>query len=161
MTDTALAAADRLLAQAFDALDAIAGAGGDDDLIAVLARCESVARRADRVTVSVVADLERRGTFAERGYRSSAAALADLLGWERFEARRLTVAAEQATPRVGLDGEVLPARLPATAAVFAAGGLSLRHVDAIARVLGTDAAGRLDAEVWAGEEDKLAAKAEF
>ena len=59
--------------------------------------------------------------FAERGYRSATAALSDLLGWERFEARRRVTAAEQVAPRVGLDGTVLPARLPATAEVFAAG----------------------------------------
>jgi hypothetical protein len=35
--------------------------------------------------------------FAERGYRSTAGALTDLLGWERFEARRRVVAAEQVT----------------------------------------------------------------
>ena len=52
------------------------------------------------------------------------------------------VAAEQVTPRVGLDGAALPARLPATAAVFAAGRASLRHVEAVARVLGVGAARR-------------------
>ena len=118
MTDTELAAFDRLLAQALDALDACAESGGDAELIAILARCESAVRRLDRVTVAAVAGLERRGVFAERGYKSAAAALADLLGWERFEARRRVVAAEQVTPRVGLDGALLPARLPATAAVF-------------------------------------------
>ena len=41
-------------------------------------------------------------------------------------------AAEQVTPRTGLDGAVLPARLPATAAVFAAGRTGLRHVEVIA-----------------------------
>ena len=82
------------------------------------------------------------------------------MGWERFEARRRVVAAEQVTPRVGLDGAVLPARLPATAAVFAAGEAGLRHVDAIARVLGSASAGRLTPEQWAGVEEQLAAKAE-
>ena len=83
--------------QAFDALDSIAETGLDADLLALLTRCENAARRLDRTAVSAVAALERRGVFAEKGYKSSAAALADLLGWERFEARRRVVAAEQVT----------------------------------------------------------------
>jgi hypothetical protein len=160
MTETAFAAVDRLLAQAFEVLGAVAESGGDGELVGVLTRCEAAVRRLDRVTVDVVAGLERRGVFAERGYRSSAAALADLLGWERIEARRRVVAAEQVTARVGLDGAALPARLPATAAVFAAGAASLRHVDAIARVLGSASAARLTLAQWAGVEEQLAAKAQ-
>jgi Domain of unknown function (DUF222) len=158
VTDT-LAAADRLLEQAFVALAAAAEAGSDEDLLGVLARCEAVARRADRVTVATVADLERRGVFAERGYRSSAGALSDLVGWEHVEARRRVIAAEQVTPRVGLDGSSLPPRLAATAAVFAAGRASLRHVEAIARVLDSASARRLSPEQWAGAESALADKA--
>jgi hypothetical protein len=87
VTETAIAALDRLLTQAFDALDAIAESGVDADLVALLTRCENAARRLDRTAVSAVAALERRGVFAEKGYNSSAAALADLLGWEGREAR--------------------------------------------------------------------------
>ena len=73
------------------------------------------------MTVEAVAALERRGVFAERGYQSARRRWRICSGWERFEARRRVVAAEQVTPRVGLDGALLPARLPATAAVFADG----------------------------------------
>jgi 5-methylcytosine-specific restriction protein A len=155
-----VAAAHRLLVEAVDALVAAAGPGaGDGELLSVLTVCEGVARRLDRVVVGAVADLERRGTFAERGYKSSAGALGDMLGLERFEARRRVVAAEQVCPRAGLDGSHLPARLPATAEVFAAGRAGLRHVEVVARVLGSPAAGRLAPEVWAGAEVQLAAKA--
>ena len=54
----------------------------------------------------------------------------------------------------------MPARLPATAAVFTAGKASLRHVEVIARVLGTRTARRLTPQQWAGAEQQLAAKAE-
>src|SRR6185437_820747 len=50
------------------------------------------------------------------------------------------------SPRVGLDGAPRPARLPATPAVFATGRASLRHVDVIARVLGSASAERLAPE---------------
>jgi 5-methylcytosine-specific restriction protein A len=94
--------------------------------------------------------------FAERGYRSSVTALGDLLGWERFDARRKLVAAEQVRPRIGLDGSVVPPRLPATAAAFDAGAASPRHVEVIARALNSAAAGRLDPQVWAEAEALIA-----
>ena len=88
--------------------------------------------------------------FTDKGYKSPVQALSDLLGWEGCEARRRMVAAEQVTPRTGLDGAVLPARLPATAEVFAAGRVGLRHVEVIARVLGDEAAGRLSPRAVGG-----------
>jgi hypothetical protein len=38
-----------------------------DDLLSVLTIGKGVARRLDQIVVAVVADLLRRGTFAERG----------------------------------------------------------------------------------------------
>jgi Domain of unknown function (DUF222) len=158
MSTPPAAAADSLFAQAVDAWAAVVESGSDDERIAVLSACERASRRLDRLAVEAVAALERRGTFAERGYKSASGAVADLLGCERFEARRRVVAAEQVVPRVGLDGAALPARLSATADMFAAGRASLRHVDVIAKVLGTKAAERLSPEQWAGAESALADK---
>ena len=160
MTESPSAAAQRLLVQAADALLDAASSSSDAELVALLSTCESVVRRLDRATVDAVAALERRGMFAEHGYRSAVQALSDLLGWERFEARRRVTAAEQVTPRTGLDGSVLPARLPATAEVFAAGRTGLRHVEVIARVLASKPAGRLSPDAWAGAEAQLAGKAD-
>jgi 5-methylcytosine-specific restriction protein A len=159
VSDSPLTSAHRLLNEEVDALSAATDAATDDELLSVLTLCEGTSRRLDRLTVATVATLERRGTFAERGYKSTPAALGDLLGWERFEARTRVVAAEQVCPRVGLDGTVLPARLPATAEVFAAGATGLRHVAVIARVLASPAAQRLAPQVWAGAEAQLADKA--
>ena len=160
MTESPSAAAQRLLVQAADAVLAAAGSSSDAELVALLSTCESVVRRLDRATVDAVAALDRRGAFAEHGYRSPVQALSDLLGWERFEARRRVTAAEQVTPRTGLDGSVLPARLPVTAEVFAAGRTGLRHVEVIARVLASKPAGRLSPDAWAGAEAQLAGKAD-
>ena len=157
MSGSQAVAAHRLLTESVDALDAACGpAATADELLSVLTVCEGAVRRLDRVVVGVVADLVRRGTFAERGYRNPAAALADLLGWDRGEARRRVNAAEQICPRVGLDGAVLPARLPATAERFAAGAAGLRHVEIIVRVLASPAARRLSPQAWAGAEEQLA-----
>lgn len=158
MSDGPLDVANHLLQQAVEALQAAAGpAACDADLLAVLTVSEGARRLLDQVSVAALAGLERRGTFCERGYRSSPAALADLLGWERADAKRYLTAAEHVRPRIGLDGTPLPPRLPATAAVFDAGVASLRHVEVAARVLGSDAAGRLEPQRWAGAEAQLAA----
>ena len=155
-----LATVHRLLIEAADELRAAAGpAASDDELLSVLTLCEGVTRQVDRVAVDAVASLQRRGVFAERGYRNPTCALADLLGWERFQARRRVTVAEHVCERVGLDGVVLPARLPATAAVFDTGAAGLRHVEAIATVLASVSAGRLSPPVWAAAETQLAAKA--
>ncbi|WP_219414055.1 DUF222 domain-containing protein [Pseudonocardia nigra] len=98
-------------------------------------------------------------TFADRGYKNPAAALADLLGWERFEARRRITAADQVSARANLDGTPLPARLPATAAAFAAGAIGLRHVEVIATLMASPAAERIDADRLAHAEPILAERA--
>jgi hypothetical protein len=153
-----LEVASRLFAQAVAALRVVAGsAASEADLLGVLTVGEGVRRALDQAGVAALADLERRGTFSARGYRSSAAALGDLLGWDRAEATRHLTAAEQVRPRIGLDGTPLPPRLPVTAATFEAGQASLRHVEIVARVLGSDAAVRLDPQRWAGAEAQLAA----
>jgi Domain of unknown function (DUF222)/HNH endonuclease len=160
MPTVALAEAHRLLSTAVDALAAAVGPGAcDAELLSALTVAEGAARRLDQVGVGAVAMLERRGVFAERGYRNSAAALTELVGWERSEARLRLVAAEQVCPRVGVDGSVLPARMPATAERFAAGAAGLRHVEVIAQVLGSGAAARLRPAQWAAVEAELAARA--
>ena len=110
MSGASLATAHRLLLQAVDALGEAAGLGSDAELVSVLTLCEGVTRRLDRVTVDALAALERHGVFAERGYKSASAALSDLLGWERFEARRRVVGrrAGDVTGRVGRGGPVGP-----------------------------------------------------
>lgn len=89
-------------------------------------------------------------------YRSTARALADLLGWDHPHARtRATLAADLHT-RTTLTGQQLPAHLPATAAAFTTGDIAVRHVEIIARVPSTDAARRLSPEAWAGAGTQLA-----
>ncbi|MFB9745495.1 DUF222 domain-containing protein, partial [Pseudonocardia sulfidoxydans] len=160
MTPDRLDAAHRLLQQAMAELTAASGpAAGDDDLLSALTVCEGAARLLERLSVAAIAALQRRGVFTERGYRSTVTALGDLLGWERADARRRLVVAEHAVEIVGLDGSTLPARLTATAAVFAAGDCSGRHVEIIARVLDTPPARRLTRDIWTAAEAQIAAKA--
>jgi len=160
MTESSLALAHRALSDAVDALAAASDSSATaDEVLSAVAMCEGVARRLDHVSVTRIADLTRRGTFGERGYRSPAAGLSDLTGWERGEAGRRVKVAEQIGIRVGLDGQALPPRLAATAEVFAAGTVSLRHVEVVVRELGSAAAGRLAPQVWTAAEHDIAEKA--
>ncbi|MGH8964906.1 MAG: DUF222 domain-containing protein, partial [Actinomycetes bacterium] len=157
---TTVAHAHRLLEAAMGELRAAAEStqAGDGELLSVLTLAEGLSRQLDQITVATVATLQRRGTFTERGYKRPAAALADLLGWDWFEARRRVVAAEQACERVCMDGTVVEARLPCTGKVFTAGHAGLRHVEVIAGLLASRAAGRLTEEQRVGVEEQLAAK---
>jgi hypothetical protein len=157
---TAVAVAYERLQEAFDELrqaaeDALAS---DAELLSVLAIGEGMSRQHEHLGVATTATLQRRGTFAERGYKHAADALADLLGCDRFDARRRVVAAEQTCEQIGLDGTVVPALLPATGKAFAAGQAGLRHVEVITGLLATAAAGRLTDGQRAGVEEQLAAK---
>ncbi len=116
-------------------------------------------RRLERIGVDAVAGLDRHGTFAEHGYASPTRALQDLLRLDRGVAAQRVAVAEAVCPRVGLDGAALPAKLPATADVFAAGDTSLAHVSVVARLLASPPAGRLSPEIWAGAEIQLAGAA--
>ncbi len=160
MTTSALTDAHRLLDEAIGAFAAAVGpTSSDDELLSVPALCSGLVRRLDRLSVSTISTLQRRGIFSGRGYRNPISALTDLLGCDRPEARRQVVAAEQVCPRIGLDGSESPARLPATAARFTDGRLGIGHVDVIAKLLDKPEARRLSPEVWAGAEAELADKA--
>ncbi|MEU7815671.1 DUF222 domain-containing protein [Pseudonocardia sp. NPDC049154] len=150
---------DRLQQAIAQLVDAAGPTATADEVIDAVRAYEEARRFLDRAVVNATADLQRRGVFAERGYRSPTGALADLLGWERFEARRRVLAAENVCAQIGLDGTASPARLPATATVFACGEAGLRHVEVIARLLASGPARRLDPETWAGAEVQLAGKA--
>ena len=157
MVAESLVAAHDLVEQVVGAVETACGpSAGDDDLLSALTFCEGVSRQMERLGITALAGLIRRGVFAERGYASVPKALADLVGLDWAEARRRAVVAEQAVARVGLDGAVLPAPLAATARCFASGGCSVRAVEVIARVLASPAAQRLPPEVWAAAEERLA-----
>ena len=104
----------------------------------------------------MIAALERRSVFTDRGYAGPSDAVADLLGWDRAVARPRVKAAEAVLGRTSVAGQVLPARLPATAAAFEAGKLDLARVEVISTVLASGAARRLDPADWEVAEQQLA-----
>src|SRR3954451_1322553 len=139
-----------------EALSSVAVGSEPSALISQLRATVSAQRALERVRVGFVASLLRSGEFAARGYKKPESALANLLDISRGEARQLVVAAESVCPRVALQGETVEPALPATAAVFAGGEISVRHVAAIASVLGARAAQRLAPHEWAHAEEHVA-----
>jgi 5-methylcytosine-specific restriction protein A len=156
MAASLLDTATQRVADALDELAAITHAAPDTDLLSALLVCEGLTRRVDAISTAAIGALDDRGAFLERGYRSAARALADLLGWDHPYARTRATVAADVRSRTTLTGEQRPAQLPATAAAFTCGDIALRHVEVIGRVLATDAALRLSPEDWSGAETQLA-----
>ncbi|WP_232668069.1 DUF222 domain-containing protein, partial [Pseudonocardia sp. TRM90224] len=120
---------------------------------------EVLGRRLDFARVCAISAFVREGGFHARGYKSSIHAIRDLWNLDHNDAKRYVTAAEHVCPRIAMDGQVLPPRLPASAAVFAAGSMSLRHVEKIVEVLASKEAGRLTPAVCADVEVQLADQA--
>src|SRR3954451_17700265 len=93
----------------------------DSELRDALELTRELARLVSQVQVETVAALDRSGAFAAEGYKRPDSAVANLLTVARGRAAEITRAAARVCPRVDPQGQPLPASLPATAAVFAAG----------------------------------------
>ncbi|HTK61680.1 MAG TPA: DUF222 domain-containing protein, partial [Pseudonocardia sp.] len=128
----------------------------DTDMINALRDTGTVQDEFLIAQVLLVGELIRRGVFTTHGYTRPEYAIADLLGWDRRPARRRVKLAEQLCPRMTLDGQPLPALLPATATVFAEARISVPVAEAIVEVLNGPAALRLPPHIWAGVEEQVA-----
>jgi len=137
MTDNPLAQAKCLLEQAAALINA------SPDPLAALLVAERGARLMDRTKISQIAAGEREGSFAEKHYKTTVAGLRDLLGWDLDIARRHVKVAQHVGPRTTLDGAPLEPVLPATAAAFASGATTMRHVEVIASLMNSRTASRV------------------
>jgi hypothetical protein len=123
---------------ALDALDAaveLLSAADFDELpaperFAAIERLEGAMRRQAAVSHTQITHLERY-----EGCPPIPIVLADVLRISRAAARRRVRDADQLTPRTTLTGEQLPALLPETAKVWAAGDLDGEHVRVIQKFL--------------------------
>ena len=86
MSECAVVVAGRNVADRLD--DVRTAAISTDDRILALSECETLMRRLEHFQIELIAGLDREGAFTERGYRSAAHAVADLLGWDTAQARR-------------------------------------------------------------------------
>ena len=158
MVSTAVAHAETLLDEGYAALRDAGGNGAvDTDLLDIARVSNRAVRAGERALVATVAMLERGGVFAALGQRT-VNGLAELLSIEHAQARRLMLVADAVAPRIDLQGLELPARLPATAVVFADGHASLAHVQVIAALMNSGAAIRLPPDTQVDAEKQLAAQ---
>src|SRR5882672_4525813 len=99
MVTDSVATAHQLLTKGMEALRAAGDT--DDDILDLLRVSQTIGRQLTAFDVTTLGELQRRGTFTERGYTSTTNALGDMLGMQRSDARLRIVAAEQVCPRVG------------------------------------------------------------
>ncbi|WP_345382190.1 DUF222 domain-containing protein, partial [Actinomycetospora straminea] len=127
------------------------------------ARADVIAQRAGyHRRLQAIATLADLNTVVAAGYRSLEALVADRDNLDRADAKRLVAEAADLCARTSLHGELLPARLPATADALAAGAIDPAHVKVI-----RDTMRHLDAlmpppppEEWSGVERTLAEQAQ-
>jgi len=81
--------------------------------------------------LTVVAELNQRGTAAEYNCSSTAALLSQLVRLDPSEASGQVRAAQRLAPRRSLHGETLPAQYPVLADAVAHGDVSLRQARVI------------------------------
>jgi hypothetical protein len=139
-----------------EALESVADGPGTSALISRLQATASAQRALERIQVDLVAALLQARAFAVRGYKRPESALANLLDIGRADARRLVVAAESVCPQVTSEDEHPGPALPATAAAFTGGEITLRHVGAVASALASRAAARLAPRDRIHAEDHIA-----
>ncbi len=137
MIEDPLAQAARLLGQAAALINSSA------DPLAALLVAEGGSRLMDRTKIAQIAVIDRDGTLVAKGYETTTGGLKDLLTWDHDVARQHVRVAQQVGPRFALDGAPLEPVLPVTAAAFAAGATSMRHIGVIATMMNSRAASRI------------------
>ncbi len=96
---------------------------------------ESVSRMLHSVMLETVAEVESRHIAATTGFGTTKRLLAGMLHLSATEARTRIAHAEQIAARRTLGGEVLPPKLPNTAAALAAGEIGPAQVRVIAETM--------------------------
>jgi Domain of unknown function (DUF222)/HNH endonuclease len=107
-----------------------------EELLDVLRAAEADLRRSYARVLQVTAELDQEKAGAAAGFGTTARLLAGVLNLSRSEARARVEHAELLTPRRSLTGEVLPPRLPASAAELAAGSIGPAHLRVITATIG-------------------------
>lgn len=124
-----------------DAVDLLQGldltASTDDEVLGLLRELETQKRRLPTVEHAAIAEVDSRHLAHQRGCRSTAALLRQLLRLDPGEACGRVRAAAELGPRRTLTGQPLPAVFAATAAACAAGQISQRHAAVITHTVTT------------------------
>ncbi|MGH3998464.1 MAG: DUF222 domain-containing protein, partial [Pseudonocardiaceae bacterium] len=105
------------------------------ELLDAVCGIEILTRKAHATMLELVAELDAAKVAAEQGFGNTARLLAAMLDLSAGQARDRTRDAEQLATRRTLTGEVLPARLPATAAALAAGAIGTGQLHVITQAM--------------------------
>ncbi|RKT87272.1 HNH endonuclease [Saccharopolyspora antimicrobica] len=103
----------------------------DSELMAVISDAEAVMRAAMAVQVRAIAEAEERRIPTAHGARKTETWLREKLNIAAGEAKNRVLVARMATERATLQGEPIPAELPATAEAIAAGAMTVAHARVI------------------------------
>ncbi len=130
----------------------------DAGVLAVCREVERVHRMKPTVDHRLIVEMECRSLATVFLARGTAGLLSELLHLDVQEARARVRAAQLRGPRTSLSGADLGPLQPATAAAEAAGAISPRHADIVAKTM-HDLPASLDAETVVLAEQTLAAQA--
>ena len=107
----------------------------DNDLLELTQRLEKVSRRCQAPQLAVTQEITERGLPDQRGHRSTATFLSDLLTITTTEAGGRVRAAKMLLPRDTLTAGELPPLLPAAAAAVSAGEVGPDQLRIITRTM--------------------------
>ncbi len=108
---------------------------GDAELVDAQRELQSMARKLYAAQLELDAATEQAGLAQAHGYPSVKAMLGDLLRLHPREAAAREAHREQLAHRRSLIGQLLPPRLPATAAALAQGAIGAAHVEVVDKVM--------------------------
>lgn len=107
----------------------------DKGLTRALREIETLSRRTHAVMLDLLAELDSRGTATREGFGSTARLLAGMLQLSAGEARARVEHAAMVGTRRTITGDILPPRLPATAAALAAGEIGTGQLRVITETI--------------------------
>ncbi len=112
---------------------------GDTEIIEAQRQLQTLARKVYAAQLELDASTEQAGLAQAHGYASVKAMLGDMLRLHPREAAAREAHREQLAHRRSLIGQLLPPRLPATAAALCEGAIGATHVEVIDRVMAVPA----------------------
>ncbi|MDQ3988549.1 MAG: HNH endonuclease [Actinomycetota bacterium] len=124
------------------------------ELLPAQRELEVLSRKVLAAQVELDAAVADAALCREYGYATTRTLLTEVHRLAPREATARQARCEQLATRRSLTGEVLPARLPATAAALAQGTIGAEHVEVIAQVMRA-AADRLDPQTCASVEEQV------
>jgi hypothetical protein len=107
----------------------------DDEIVHALRQIEELSRTTHSIMLDVVAEADARGIAGRTGFGTTPRMLSAMLRISAAEARTRTEHAAMVGPRRAMTGEILPARLPATAAALAAGQIGTGQLRVITETM--------------------------